>query len=68
LSNTGYVHKSTAGNQAQQSALNDDNNLFKILLDDISALQERRPELVSDEVSAKDVVDTDSSILRFLER
>ena len=52
----------TAGNQAQQSALNEDNDLFKILLDNISALRER-PELVPDEVSAEDVVDTDSGIL-----
>lgn len=55
--------KAGIGNQAQQSALNDDDDPFKILLEDISALQKRRPELVPDEVSAEDVVDTDSGVL-----
>ena len=55
--------KAGIGNQAQQSALNDDDDPFKILLEDISALRERSPELVPDEVSAEDVVDTDSGVL-----
>lgn len=55
--------KAGIANQAQQSALNDDDDPFKILLEDISALQKRRPELVPDEVSAEDVVDTDSGVL-----
>ena len=33
------------------------------VLEDISALRERSPELVPDEVSVEDVVDTDSGIL-----
>ena len=55
--------KAGIGNQAQQSALNDYDDPFKILLGDISALWERSPELVPDEVSAEDVVDTDSGVL-----
>ena len=51
--------------KAQQSALNDNDDPFKILLEDISALQERSPKLVPDEVSAEDVVDTDSGVLTF---
>ena len=54
--------KAGIGNQAQQSALNDDDP-FNILLEDIGALWERSPELVPDEVSAEDVVDTDSGVL-----
>ena len=55
--------KAGIGNQAQQSALNDDDDPFKILLEDIGALRERSPELVPDEVSAEDVVDTDRGVL-----
>ncbi|XP_068697246.1 tigger transposable element-derived protein 4-like [Montipora foliosa] len=55
--------KAGIGSQAQQSALNDDDDPFKILLEDITALRERSPELVPDEVSAEDVVDTDSGVL-----
>ena len=55
--------KAGIGNQAQQSALNDYDDPFKILLEDIGALRERSPELVPDEVSAEDVVDTDSGVL-----
>ena len=43
--------------------MNDDDDPFKILLEDITALRERSPELVPDEVSAEDVVDTDSGVL-----
>ena len=56
-----FFRKAGIGNQAQQSALNDNNKPFKILLEEISASQERSRELVPDEVSAEDVVDTDSS-------
>ena len=55
--------KAGIGNQAQQSALNDHDDPFKILLEDISALRKRSPELVPDEISAEDVVDTDSGLL-----
>ena len=55
--------KAGIGNQAQQSALNGDDDPFKFLFGDISALRERSPELVPDEVRAEDVVDTDSRVL-----
>lgn len=56
-----YFRKADIG-KAQQSALNDNDDPFKILLEDISALQERSPKLVPDEVTAEDVVDSYSDV------
>lgn len=45
--------------------MNDDDDFFKILLEDIIVLWERSFEFVLDEVSVEDVVDIDSGVLIF---
>lgn len=55
--------KAGIGSRAQQSALNDDDDPFTVLLEDISALRQRNPELVPDGVNAEDVLDADNEVL-----
>ena len=55
--------KAGIGNEAQESALNDDDDPFKILLEDITTLREKNPNLALDGVSTEDFVNTDDDVL-----
>ena len=58
-----YFKKAGYGRQAQQDALNEDDDPFNVLSEELNALRERNPDLALEEVSAEDVVITDADVL-----
>ena len=55
--------KAGIGSSAQQSALNDDDNPFKTLSEEINALREENPLLLDDMIGSEDLVSTDDNVL-----
>ena len=51
------------GSSAQQSALNDDDDPFKTLSEEINALREENPQLLDDRIESEDLVSTDGNVL-----
>ena len=49
--------------KAQQSALNDDDDPFKTLSEEINALREENPQLLDDRIESEDLVSTDVNVL-----
>ena len=55
--------KAGIGSSAQQSSLNDDDNPFKTLSEEINAHGEENPQLLDDRIGSEDLVSTDDNVL-----
>ena len=55
--------KAGIGSEAQQSAIHDDDNPFRMLTEEMESLRENYPELVPECVTSDAVIDTDQNLL-----